>query len=131
MCTTTQTCCVPGCNQPACYEALFEDAYLIGGGRVELYRDRHAHCPYLCEEHTIENEEGRQGPVEPRGFCRYPYTHSRGQGAVGYRRLDDGTIVSPMLNCLQTRGYERNDIRIERPQREDAPVRRSWSPTVK
>lgn len=81
-------CSVPECPNSATVEVLLYDVYLHPDGGVFSEQDRT--CPFLCENHMIENEERAEGERRPRGDTRYPYTNQNGaQGFTIYRELGE------------------------------------------
>jgi hypothetical protein len=75
-------CCVDGCDKDATVEVMLYDAY--GPGDVFLEQD--FTCPYLCQEHALENESASVGERRPRGYVQYPYSNRElAQGFTVYR----------------------------------------------
>jgi hypothetical protein len=82
-------CSVPNCDKAAAYEVVFYDVYRS----KEVFYKLHESCPYLCDPHMIENEDGAETGLADvqlrkyRGLVKYPHTRSGGQGFVIYRPL--------------------------------------------
>src|SRR5262249_26134034 len=88
-------CSVKGCTDPATVRVILYDVYSFGN--VFFEQDRT--CPYLCEAHVVENEQGAKSYdmmpslVEPGGAicvadtpCREPELTEfrKGRGVVYY-----------------------------------------------
>lgn len=82
-------CHAPNCQEPADVEVILYDVYLElddQGGDVFFERDHT--CPFLCNQHMVENEQQASGTREPGGDIKYPFTNQNGaRGFTIYRPL--------------------------------------------
>jgi hypothetical protein len=83
-----QECKVEGCDSPATLEVILYDFYSsLSGAKIFFEQDKT--CPYICDQHAIENEKKAEGERKPRGHVSYPYTNQHGaQGFTIYRRIE-------------------------------------------
>jgi hypothetical protein len=78
----THKCAVPGCGEEACVEVRLYDLYIGRGYEPEVFNERDYTCPYLCEQHLLENEEKAEGERKARGYVKYPYSNQ--MSALGF-----------------------------------------------
>jgi hypothetical protein len=80
-------CCVKDCAVAAVYEVYLHDNVPHYG----LFFEVDHRCPYLCQRHAEENEEGAIG-VDGRSM-RYPFTKPNTQGTTRYKKLATGGFL--------------------------------------
>ncbi len=78
-------CSVPECTNPAVYEVILYDIYL---SVPDVFFERDYTCPFICNDHMVENETNMIGTREPRHGPKYPHTNRHNaQGFTIYRPL--------------------------------------------
>ncbi len=70
-------CSVSGCANSATVEARLYDVYPYEH-QASVFDEQDFTCPYLCDEHLVENERQAVGERRPRGSVRYPHTNRDG-----------------------------------------------------
>lgn len=80
-------CYAPNCQAPVDVEVILYDVYPDEG---DVFFERDFTCPFLCNQHMVENEEQARGTREPGGDMQYPFTNKN--GARGF------TIYKPLKN---------------------------------
>ncbi len=78
-------CKVSGCDNDANYEVILYDFYPHNGS---VFFEQDYTCPFICVDHTIENEKGISGTRQPRSRPAYPFTNKdNAQGFTIYRPI--------------------------------------------
>jgi hypothetical protein len=87
----THRCSVDSCPSLAAYEVMLYDFDPEEGG-VRFERDET--CPYLCFEHTVDNERGAQGERAVHALVVYPHTNrDRRHGISVYLDLPSADLA--------------------------------------
>jgi hypothetical protein len=89
----SKKCSVADCSNPAAVQVLLYDVYLDHAGDNVFWEQDYT-CPFLCEDHMIENEKRAQGERRPRGVTEYPFTNkNQAQGITIYYPLSLSTLT--------------------------------------
>jgi hypothetical protein len=87
----THRCGIEGCPNLAAYEVMHY-WFDLNEGAVVLAQDES--CPFICIEHTLENERRARGVKAPDRRVAYPYTNrSRRPGISIYRQLEPAYVA--------------------------------------
>jgi hypothetical protein len=103
------SCSVKECKKRADYEVVLYDYYQ---SYRETFYEQDFTCPFLCEEHMLENEEKADGERIPRGIVFYPFTNKHcAQGFSKYNPIKD--IYPELFKSTDIENNENFQVTLE------------------